>query len=561
MRCVTGRQGAWVLGGLGAAAAWAGLAGLWPAAGPGPWMGEVQPRPVEVQTLYLRHCAACHGVSGHGDGPAAEQLYPAPRAFRDSPFRFAATGGDERQIQAALERTIREGVPRSAMPGFAGVLGDGDIAALAEYVRQLVQDAPPVEPLMPLTRVGPPPRLTPWLAAQGARVFHELGCAKCHGSEGRGDGPVAADLVDSLGRPVRPGDLASGLYKSGSRPEDLYRTIIEGVPGTPMIGYGDALITRRPDGTRDDLRAWALVAFVQSLAPVPRATVRVSGAILPLQPLPDAAPLDDPSHPAWLAVHTTPLTLRPLWQRPEDILAIDVAVVSADDRVGVFCQWRDSTCDVTQDSGRFSDAVAVMFALGDDVPALPMGVHIPGLVEPGLVNIWHWKASRQYDASLGRRHDVDDPRELPAGSYHQARYYLFPMPARRAAGAVWEPARGWGGPDPFLDNPWYQTASAAGNVHADPVLLPHAVLEANALGLGTLTYQPSGQQDVMAAAVWSNGYWFVVMSRRWRTEQESDVTLTQRTRIPVAFAVWDGSKGDRDGIKLITGWHFLRPRN
>jgi len=29
-------------------------------------------------SLYIRHCAACHGVSGEGDGPAAEAMRVPP---------------------------------------------------------------------------------------------------------------------------------------------------------------------------------------------------------------------------------------------------------------------------------------------------------------------------------------------------------------------------------------------------------------------------------------------------------------------------------------------------
>jgi mono/diheme cytochrome c family protein len=35
----------------------------------GPQSGEV---------LYRRYCASCHGLSGHGDGPAAPSLAPSP---------------------------------------------------------------------------------------------------------------------------------------------------------------------------------------------------------------------------------------------------------------------------------------------------------------------------------------------------------------------------------------------------------------------------------------------------------------------------------------------------
>ena len=50
------------------------------------------------------------------------------------------------------------------------------------------------------------------------------------------------------------------------------------------------------------------------------------------------------------------------------------------------------------------------------------------------------------------------------------------------------------------------------------------------------------------------------MSRPLVTEDELDVQLAPAgRRIPVAFAVWDGAKGDHDGIKLISSWHWLVP--
>jgi mono/diheme cytochrome c family protein len=33
---------------------------------------------VEGRDLFVRYCASCHGVSGTGDGPAAEALQPTP---------------------------------------------------------------------------------------------------------------------------------------------------------------------------------------------------------------------------------------------------------------------------------------------------------------------------------------------------------------------------------------------------------------------------------------------------------------------------------------------------
>jgi len=36
------------------------------------------------------------------------------------------------------------------------------------------------------------------------------------------------------------------------------------------------------------------------------------------------------------------------------------------------------------------------------------------------------------------------------------------------------------------------------------------------------------------------------------------IALTPGTTVPVAFAVWNGSAGDRDGKKSVTIWQDLR---
>ena len=103
----------------------------------------------------------------------------------------------------------------------------------------------------------------------------------------------------------------------------------------------------------------------------------------------------------------------------------------------------------------------------------------------------------------------------------------------------------------------YYTAGAVGNVLAQPSLTPHAVLEANALGFGTLTLQPVSEQATYATAAWSGGVWRTVLTRSLTTGDRNDVQFDTPRDIPVAFAVWNGSKGDHAGVKLISGWHWL----
>ncbi len=75
----------------------------------------------------------------------------------------------------------------------------------------------------------------------GARIYEQQ-CARCHGVEGKGDGPVAAWL-----RP-RPRDFTRGIFKlrstrSGEPPtlSDLRATIKNGMPGSSMPAFADLL--------------------------------------------------------------------------------------------------------------------------------------------------------------------------------------------------------------------------------------------------------------------------------------------------------------------------------
>jgi mono/diheme cytochrome c family protein len=500
-----------------------------------------------ARRLYATHCAACHGADGRGDGPAAERLHPSPRDFRSSPMRFAGDGSPGGRL-AAIEKEIRQGVPRSGMPGYASVLTDQQIRALARYVDELGQGPAGSGPA---TRgPGEPPPFNQWLVMDGARLYRATACHSCHGETGRGDADGSELLRDSLGRPVRPGDLASGLFKAGGRPEDIYRAILEGVPGTPMLGYADTLLRERRDGTIDDRDAWALVAYIKSLAPSPRLEGVPSGARLRVQALPDEGMLFDPSRPQWLEVERTKIALRPLWQRVEQTVSMDVAFVRAGGWIGVQLSWADPTPDVDRRESVFPDQTAVMFALGDEVPAMPMGLGVEGASVSAPVNVWQWKANRQFDASFGG--SAGSPRELPEGIYH-----LFVLDREGGPAAV-EPGPAWDGlgADLMPGEALYAAGLAAGNIPSDPSLVRHGALEANAEGFGTLKYQSAEDQDVLSSAVWGNGRWFVTMFRRVDTGQEHDIHLRPGRRVPVAFAVWDGSRGDRDGVKLISGWHW-----
>ena len=103
---------------------------------------------------------------------------------------------------------------------------------------------------------APPEVARDALLAQG-RVIYLARCVACHGLDGRGDGPLAGNLV---GPPV--GDLSDQEWKHGDRPEQVLAVIGQGVPNSRMDGWSRVL---------DPPELNAVAAYVYYLAkrPVP----------------------------------------------------------------------------------------------------------------------------------------------------------------------------------------------------------------------------------------------------------------------------------------------------
>ncbi len=82
--------------------------------------------------LYLARCAACHGDSGRGDGPAAAQLNPPPSDLTTALRTLIAS-------DAYLYWTIAEGGAPigSAMPPFKNTLRADEAWKIILYLRQL----------------------------------------------------------------------------------------------------------------------------------------------------------------------------------------------------------------------------------------------------------------------------------------------------------------------------------------------------------------------------------------------------------------------------------------
>jgi mono/diheme cytochrome c family protein len=484
------------------------------------------------QRLYETQCAACHGPEGRGDGEAAYLLYPKPRDFTAG--KFALTSTWERvPTDEDLYRTISRGMPGSAMPSW-GHLGEEERWALVHYVKSLVPQpwtiAPPADPKdeggagAGVIRVPPEPPFTPQARARALELYADA-CASCHGKTGKGDG--ADDQKDDKGYPTRPRDLTLGVFKGSPEPVQLYRRIVAGMPGTPMPmsdwAYG--------------ADAWHLVHLVRSWSgDEQRARVEMRKFAIAARRV-DRLP-DHPDEGTWRLAQPVNLHLMPLWWRTDRPEELTVRALHDGRELAFLLVWADATDDHTalrpQD---FRDAAAVEFALVPDPPFFGMGAR------GQFVNIWMWKSERQADLEPAFQDLEKVYPNLGIDSYPNLLVSPMEQPLQHAL--------------TLHSDPTFVTGWGAGNIVADP-LRESAAEDLAAQGFGTLKARPRIDQRVTARGVYRTGAYRVVFRRALAATGEPAVRLAPGQTVPVAFAVWNGSAGDRDGKKSVTIWQDLR---
>ena len=84
----------------------------------------------DIQELYSRECASCHGQTGEGG---------LGGSLVDDQWRIGASDED-------IARAIREGAPELGMPAYGETLGEKQIRSLVVYIRELRHKASPPPP-------------------------------------------------------------------------------------------------------------------------------------------------------------------------------------------------------------------------------------------------------------------------------------------------------------------------------------------------------------------------------------------------------------------------------
>jgi mono/diheme cytochrome c family protein len=208
------------------------------------------------KSLYEANCEKCHGARGAGDGPAAVFLLPRPRDFTTAAYKFRTTEFGLLPTDEDIFRTITRGADGTGMPPWQSLLNDEERWALVDYIKDFsprFAEGPPPEAV----KIPKPPKTSPNLA-NGKRLYATLECGKCHGAEGRGDGPSAPFLNDAKGFHVNSRDFTDpASFRAGWTAREIVRTLKTGLNGTPLPIY-IGLMTQEEN--------YDIAAYVMSLA-------------------------------------------------------------------------------------------------------------------------------------------------------------------------------------------------------------------------------------------------------------------------------------------------------
>jgi hypothetical protein len=237
-------------------------------------------------------------------------------------------------------------------------------------------------------------------------------------------------------------------------------------------------------------------------------------------------PLDDPWSSTWDAVPKLRIPLSAQNIAPPygggAIRSVTARAQHDAERVYFLLEWTDLDPDASVAANLdFTDAAALQFPITDDATPYTMG----GPEHP--VNIWQWKAVWQSDIESGF--------ETSAERWPNALVDRYPHP----------------------DDPLYRPAESLGNLNAQRNRVT-PIEDLVAQGFGTLTTAET--QQVLGAGEWRDNQWRVVFSRSLASSESQLASFDTATATPVAFAVWDGGAGDRNGQKSIAQFidvHFV----
>jgi len=425
-------------------------------------------------------------------------MIPPPRDFTGAVYQIRTTPSGQLPTDADLLRSVDEGLPGTAMPGWKMRLSDRDRRDVVAYIKTFSTFFGDTAQRPQVLQFGKEPGGgTGDEALRVGRQFYDsIGCRKCHGDMGRGDGPSAPTLKDDAGHPIFAADLHQNWrFNGGPTTSDIYQRLRTGLDGTPMPSFSDLLEQKFLTETE----LWRVAEYVRSLSPNEAPVVRdVIHAPLVTRGLPRA-----PDDSSWKGADTYWFPLvgqvirKSRWFAPA-VNGVWVSAVHTADSIALRVTWDDRSQSPTPDwLGHVGRVLATLQA--DDSTA-----EAPAL--------WPDQVAVQF------------PVAIPVGM--ERPYFLMGSPS----------------------NPVYQWRWTSSSRDA-------AVA---GLARGIERFDSLPRSGVAARAVYDHGQWRVVFTRALASsDTASQLPFRNGRAIPVAFFAWDGSNGEHGTRMAISTWYFL----
>jgi mono/diheme cytochrome c family protein len=473
--------------------------------------------------VYYKRCVWCHGVEGGGDGPSADRLFTRPRNFIQGTFKIRRTDSGELPLEDDLIRTVKNGLPGSAMPAWGEFLSDDEIVAVVNFVKTLVQDRSfdDADDTVNVQDFG----TNPWgtkapyhlgipqeAIDQGKEIFTKNKCFECHGGEGRGDGNPT--MKDDWGFPIVAANWQQCWNFRGSRrnhydPFNVVRTVSTGLNGTPMPNFKDRI-------TVED--RWKLAAFVNSLCP------RKKIDNLTSKPIPDflisskytegkvVPKIDDPS---WYIPDDDP-NIKPWAKEFKDNPKKHYIAMAGQITRGK--RNFDPKTDNLWVSSRWSaEDNAVYYLLEYHLRFMSTDPEYPDAVA------MQWPAKLQDLFGAEKPYFINGDSKKPVD--------------------IWKA------------NLMVQDYTPTNAPNAKGYQVKGSVQEIVGHGIEALEVKKGGQVEIVDS-LFQQGKVRVMLRRSLKTEGEFDVQIPTETFIPVSFLQWAGVDKEKDEHMAISTWYY-----
>ena len=209
------------------------------------------------KVMYNTACSPCHGTDGSGKGPLAANLRTQPRDLTRGVYKNRSTASGQLPTDYDLYHTITGGIHNTAMPFFRNIAPD-DRWAIVLYIKTLsAKFADSNEYPLNIVDFGQSVPSSPQSLMNGRKIYIQMKCAECHGTNGQGDGPAAGTHTDDFGNPIGTTDLTNfSEYKFCKNVQDVFRIFSTGLNGAPMPSYA---------GTLSEEDRWHLANYVWAL--------------------------------------------------------------------------------------------------------------------------------------------------------------------------------------------------------------------------------------------------------------------------------------------------------